>query len=183
MHPPSKYDFISDLKSHFFAFFFRNHNRGEIRIKSNGIRERYNGKTWRAVCTYDSCNSFVVAHGYCHRHNIEMRKKTSEILSSLDDTPRQNIKSKSQNVRPLSLTIEKPQKGDIQCIRQQWNGTKWYSLCHYYTQDCTRRSAGIKCAYLCDAHYKEYLARGKDPSLLGRNDQVLLSPRVKRKKM
>ncbi len=144
-------------------------------IDADGIRQKSNGKIWRPVCTYENCNSFIVAHGYCHRHDVEMRKKKSEILSSLsDNNPQPNSISNSQITRLIKPTIETPKKGEIQLVRQQWNGTKWYSLCHYHTGNCTRRSNGKKCAYLCDVHYKEYLEKQKD--------QILLSPTVKRKK-
>jgi len=109
---------------------------------------------------------------------MEIRQKNSEILSSLDDIPQQNFITKSQ----ITKTIHKPKLGDIQLVRQRWNGTKWYSLCQYYTQDCTRRSNGIKSAYLCDIHYKEYLEKGKNQNLIDNNDPILLSPTVKRKK-
>ena len=58
------------------------------------------------------------------------------------------------------MTISKPKRGDVQLIRQQWNGTKWYSLCHYADEFCSRRSAGIKCDYLCDKHYRASKGKG-----------------------
>jgi len=143
-------------------------------IDANGILQKYNGKLWRPVCNYKNCKSYLVARGYCHRHDMEIRKKKSEILSSLNDIQQPNSISESQITRSIPLPIEKPKKGDIQNVRQRWNGTKWYSLCHYHTQDCTRRSRGIKCAHLCDIHYKEYKEKQKN--------QNLLSPTVKRKK-
>jgi hypothetical protein len=146
-------------------------------IDTDGIRQKYNGKIWRPVCTYDNCNSFIVAHGYCHRHDRENRKKRSEILSLLDDIPQENSISKSPITRSIPSIVKKPKKGDIQLVRQLWSGNKWYSLCNYHTQDCTRRSAGLKYANLCDIHYKKYLQKQKD-----QNNPISLSPRVKRKK-
>jgi hypothetical protein len=142
-------------------------------IDMDGIRQKYNGRTWHPICNYTDCKSFIVAHGYCRRHDTETRKKRSEILSSLDDLPEENSISTSS----ISTIVEKPKKGDIQLIRQQWNGNKWYSLCNFHTQDCTRRSAGQKYANLCDIHYKEHLEKQNAQSSLS-----LTSPRVKRKK-
>jgi hypothetical protein len=90
-----------------------------------------------------------------------MRKK-SEIISLLNDSPRP---SQSQITRSIVPPITKPKKGDIQLVRQQWNGTKWYSLCQHPTRNCTRRSTGIKFRNLCDAHYKEYLEEQKNLKL------------------
>ncbi len=160
-----------------FYLLLRHHKRGDMMIGIDGIRQKYNGKIWRPVCNYTNCNCFIVAHGYCHRHDLENRKKKSEILSSLDDLLQQNSISKSPNTRSIPTIVEKPNKGDIQLIRQQWSGNKWYSLCNYHTQDCTRRSAGLKYANLCDIHYKEYLEKQKNQT-----NPILLSPRVKRKK-
>jgi hypothetical protein len=84
---------------------------------------------------------------------VETRKNQSEITCLSAKAPPQPRSKKTRTV--VSSTI-KPTKGDIQCVRQQWNGTKWYSLCQHYARDCTRRSWGIKYQYLCDAHYKEY---------------------------
>lgn len=114
------------------------------------------------------CTSYIVTHGFCHRHNLVTRQTTSEIPSSLNDTP--------QTSPPIRSTST-PQKGDIQLIRQQWNGTKWSPLCNYHTHDCSRRSGGIKYAHLCDIHYRESLEKNKQ-----RNAPILLSPTVKRKR-
>ncbi|UJR33685.1 hypothetical protein I4U23_021114 [Adineta vaga] len=152
------------------------HKRGDIMLNSQGIRQKYDGYSWRSVCNYNSCISYVVRHGYCHRHDMEIRKKKSNI-------PLQLSKNKSQITRVKTSPILNPKKGDIQMIRQLWNGTKWYSLCHYYTRDCPRRSGGKKHGYLCDIHYREYLKKQKDSTLIDNYDQILLSPTMKRKKL
>ena len=125
------------------------------------------------VCNYSDCQCYVVAYGYCHRHNLETYRNRSEILSSLNDILQQNTEPES----PPTRTISKPKKGDIQLVRRQWNGTKWYPLCNYHTQDCPRRSAGLKYAHLCEIHYKESQEKPKE-----RNTPILLSPTVKRKR-
>jgi len=160
----------------------RSHKRGDILVDTNGIRQKYNGKFWRPMCNYNNCKSFLVARGYCHRHDMEIRKKKSEILSSLDDMEHENSISESPVTQSIVSVIQKPKKGDIQCVRQQWNGTKWYSLCHYYTQDCSRRSRGIRAAHLCDIHYKEYIKKQKDKNLIAKKNSNSLSSKVKRKK-
>ncbi|CAF3714522.1 unnamed protein product [Rotaria sordida] len=165
------------------------HKRGDIIVDANGIRQKYDGLSWRPVCNLNNCNSFMVVRGYCHRHDVENRKKKSELLFSLDNTQQQNSTSQTEITRPIVSTRKKPRKGEIRLVRQQWNGTKWYSLCHYYTRECKRRSAGIKSAYLCDKHYQEYKKKHKDPNLIyndndndNDNDHILLSPTIKRKK-
>ncbi|CAF3974498.1 unnamed protein product [Rotaria sp. Silwood2] len=165
------------------------HQRGDIMVDANGIRQKYDGQSWRPICNVNNCKSFIVAHGYCHRHDVENRQKKSAVVSSLDDTPQQNSIPKTKITRPIVLTKNKPKKGEIRLVRQQWNGTKWYSLCHYHTRDCQRRSAGVKSAYLCEKHYQEYIKQRKNPNLIyndddneNDNDQVLLSPIIKRKR-
>lgn len=147
--------------------------RGDILVDANGIRQKYNGKFWRPICNYNNCKSFLVVRGYCHRHDMEIRKNKSQILSSLND-----IEQESPIIQSIVPIIQKPKKGDIQCIRQKWNGTKWYSLCHYYTQDCSRRSRGIRSAHLCNIHYKEYIKKRKDKNLIAKKN---LSSKAKRK--
>jgi hypothetical protein len=172
--------FLFYLKS--CSLFLRSPKRGDLMVDTNGIRQKYDGRSWRPVCNYKNCISFIVRHGYCHRHDMEIRNKKSKILPISDNNQQKKSRIKSQTKRVQSSSIKKPKKGDIQLIRQLWNGTKWYSLCHYHTGDCTRRSTGKRHAYLCDTHYKEYLKQRKDQNLIDHNDQVLLSPTVKRKR-
>ena len=77
--------------------------------------------------------------------------------------------------------MKKLKKGDIRLVRQQWNGTKWYSLCRYQDGNCQRRSIGLKSAYLCDIHYREYRNQQKNQDLIDRNNQISLSSIVKPK--
>ncbi|CAF4698903.1 unnamed protein product [Rotaria sp. Silwood1] len=166
------------------------YQRGDIRVDAEGIRHKYDGQSWRLVCSIDSCKSYIVAHGYCHRHDMENRKKKPKVLSALNDTPQQQNSIPQAKIKQSTIpTRTKPKKGEIRLVRQQWNGTKWYSLCHYHTRNCKRRSAGVKSAYLCEKHYKEYIMNQKNPNLIyndndngSDNDQILLSPIIKRKK-
>lgn len=91
----------------------------------------------------------------------------------MNDTPQRDIPLPTPPTEPISM----PKKGDIQMVRQQWNGTKWYPLCNYHTQDCPRRSSGVKHGHLCDQHYRESLEKSKE-----RQTPILLSPTVKRKR-
>jgi hypothetical protein len=142
-------------------------------VKDNGTRQKYDGKSWRPTCTYDECISYMVRRGYCHRHDKEAQKKADEILPSSDEHPQPISKTRKTRSRPSTIT--KPTKGDIQLVRQQWNGAKWYSLCQHHTRDCSRRSRGIKCEYLCDAHFKEDQEKK-------RNNDIPLSPTIKRQR-
>jgi len=148
-------------------FFVRSFQHGEVRRNAKGKREKFNGQTWRTLCTYKNCKSYAITHHYCHRHNTEMNRK------------RPNIPQINKTTKSSCSPIENPKKGDVHCVRQRWNGTKWYSLCHHHSQTCQKRSQGMKYGYLCDVHYRQSLTKQKESSS---NDRVLLSPRVRRKK-
>ncbi|CAF0842069.1 unnamed protein product [Adineta steineri] len=89
---------------------------------------------------------------------------------------------KSKSIRTKPSVVLKPKKGDIQLIRQLWNGTKWYSLCHHPTQNCTKRSTGKHHRYLCEQHYKESQEKQKNPNLIDDND-IIIESTAKRKKI
>lgn len=161
---------------------FRLPLRGDVKTAADGSHQKYNGKSWRPICAYIDCKSYIVTQGYCHRHYVEIRNKKSDILSSLNDIRQPNIVPELHTTRSEVSSVEKPKKGDIQSIRQLWNGKKWYSLCQYHVKECTRRSGGIKRAYLCDMHYKEYLKQPKTSNVIPKNKSNSLSPIVKRKR-
>ncbi|CAF1054726.1 unnamed protein product [Adineta ricciae] len=152
------------------------HKQNNMRITSEGARQRYDGRYWRPVCGYDECTCFIVRNGYCHRHDIVMRTESG-------NNPSKSLNIESQTNSQITPSMSNPKKGDVQMVRQLWNGSKWYSLCNYHTRNCMRRARGKKHKYLCDAHYKEYLKKQKDPSLIDHSDQIPISPTVKRKKL
>ncbi|CAF3920137.1 unnamed protein product [Rotaria magnacalcarata] len=160
----------------------QHHIRGDIMTHADGTRRKYDGVSWRPVCKSNNCKSYLVARGFCRRHDVEDRKRTSKSLSSLNNTSKQNTIPKSQLERSVRPTKIKPRKGEIRSVRQQWNGTKWYSLCHYDAEDCQRRSAGAKSGYLCEKHFEEFKNKQKDQTSTNDHNAALLSPTIKRKK-
>ena len=149
--------------------FSRTNERGKIVVRADGTREKFDGISWRLACKYENCKRLAITRGCCRPHDIDARQKNSTVLPSSADKPRRKIAqptvrtiavSQSKITRSAPETITKPRKGDVQLIRQQWNGTKWYSLCHYADEFCSRRSAGIKCDYLCDRHYRASKEKG-----------------------
>ncbi|CAF2049423.1 unnamed protein product [Rotaria magnacalcarata] len=160
----------------------QHHIRGDIMTHADGTRRKYDGVSWRPVCKSNNCKSYLVARGFCRRHDVEDRKRTSKSLSSLNNTSKQNTIPKSQLERSVRPTKIKPRKGEIRSVRQQWNGTKWHSLCHYDAEDCQRRSAGAKSGYLCEKHFEEFKNKQKDQTSTNDHNAALLSPTIKRKK-
>ncbi|CAF0887435.1 unnamed protein product [Adineta steineri] len=178
--------------------------RGDLMIDTDGKGLKYDGHSWRYTCTNNNCKSYLVRNGFCQRHYLEMKKKQSENsstsnnnqqeISSISNNNRQEISSTSNNnqqensttklrsIRTKPSVVLKPKKGDIQLIRQLWNGTKWYSLCHHPTQNCTKRSTGKHHRYLCEQHYKESLEKQKNPNLIDDND-IIIESTAKRKKL
>jgi len=166
--------------------------RGDIIIGENGIRQKYDGHSWRNACGDEKCPRIARKHGFCNIHSISARKRsqTTEIVTEpalppppplpiptaivqitespirLPSPPVVRSESPIRLPSPPIIRSESPdvsslKKGDIQLVRQQWNGTKWYSLCHYPTEDCSRRSAGIKYHHFCHQHYREYVNQEK----------------------
>lgn len=153
-------------------------------VDADGIRQKYDGMCWRPVCSVSNCKSFVNARGLCYRHDTENRKKKSEVLSTLNNIqPRPSI-SESQIIRSSKPAKAQPRKGEIRSVRQQWNGTKWYSLCNYNNGQCQRRSGGAKSAFLCEKHFREFKSGRKEriSTYDDDDDFILLSPTIKRKK-
>lgn len=156
------------------------YKRGEIKINANGSRQKFDGQSWRSVCTYNDCISYIVARGYCHRHDVEMQKKNSKVVSSMNNIPKQPTVSQTPIKRLMpSFISKKLKKGEIRLVRQEWNGTKWYSLCHHPSLRCQRRSGGMKFAYLCEEHFQDCKTNKTFNDV---TDEVLVSPTIKRKK-
>ncbi|CAF0726556.1 unnamed protein product [Adineta steineri] len=166
--------------------------RGDLMIDTDGKGLKYDGHSWRYTCTNNNCKSYLVRNGFCQRHYLEMKKKQSEnsstsnnnqqeISSTSNNNRQENSTMKSKSIRTKPSVVLKPKKGDIQLIRQLWNGTKWYSLCHHPTQNCTKRSTGKHHRYLCEQHYKESQEKQKNPNLIDDND-IIIESTAKRKK-
>lgn len=149
-------------------YLFRQHKRGEIIFDENGKRQKYDGHSWRVLCENHLCPRIAIKSGLCRIHRIPTRKRSStEVAAPVEQTisepPASSICTSSPEVPPSqSCELSQLKKGDIQLVRQQWNGTKWYSLCHYPNESCSRRSAGIKYQHLCHIHYKEYIDKQKN---------------------
>jgi hypothetical protein len=86
--------------------------------------------------------------------SLSLKKKSESLSRSKSLSPVSSSTSESPFMRSTSINDTKIQKGDIQTIRQKWDGTQWHALCQYYTGDCIRYSGGIKHALLCDKHFK-----------------------------
>lgn len=155
-------------------------------MQADGTRQKYDGQSWRLACKDIHCKCLAVAHGYCRRHDILTRKKnlncnsisTDLVLSIVDPTVISIPVSKSSITRSRSSKAAKLKKGDIQLVRQQWNGTKWYSLCHHPSGNCKNRSGGAKCAHLCQVHYRERQEKQQKPNLFHGNEHLSLLERT-----
>ena len=108
-------------------------------------------------------------------------------MQKLEST--EKVTSVARSKLDLSQTIItpfiKPKKGDIQTVRQQWDGTKWYSLCQNSTKDCTERAGGAKHGFLCRFHFEEYRKREYKPTPIidtSENEHIFSSPATKRQK-
>ena len=160
------------------SFDSRLPKRGEIIIDKDGLRQKYDGHSWRLVCANEKCPRIARKHGVCKVHSTSTRKRSPlrvpvpvpaipQEPPAVVQAPIPVALSPPPIPRSNSLEVNSLKKGDVQLVRQQWNGTKWYSLCHCPTETCSRRSAGVKYHHLCHPHYKEYLDRQKTTDTRG----------------
>jgi hypothetical protein len=97
-------------------------NTGDIIQMSDGTRKKYNGSSWRRMCSKPNCSYYTQSQGLCKPHLAAFKKRKN---------------SKNDNDMPIidqafSEEIE-PKKGDIitlsNGIRKKYDGRQYRRVC------------------------------------------------------
>ncbi len=103
-------------------------NTGDIIQMSDGTRKKYNGSSWRRMCSKPNCSYYTQSQGLCKPHLAALKKrqnsKNDQESASIDQTPSEQ---------------EEPKKGDIitlsNGIRKKYDGRQYRRVCAQ--PDCT----------------------------------------------
>ncbi|CAF3012084.1 unnamed protein product [Rotaria sp. Silwood2] len=130
-------------------------NIGDIIRLKDGTRKKYNGSTWRRMCSQVNCSYYSQSEGLCKLHLNELKTQNS---SRNNNSTIHN----DDNILPIDEVLSKqnePKKGDIiillNGIRKIYDGRHYRRICAKLT--CTKTVHGNP-EYqngLCSDHYQE----------------------------
>ncbi|CAF0752507.1 unnamed protein product [Didymodactylos carnosus] len=126
---------------------------GDITDMNDGTRRKYSGGAWRLMCIRQNCPSFAVTRRQCRKHANQDVGGGANKLNHIGKTQQSTSTSAiTTTTNTLNNSILHPNKGDIQTLRQMFDGRSWHSLCRNNT--CLKR-ATQNSGFLCAAHLKE----------------------------
>lgn len=100
-------------------------NTGDIVQLADGTRKKYNGSSWRRLCSKPNCSYYSQSSGLCKPHLSAVKKR--ELNGSQDSTD-ETIESESSNRKQ-----NEPQKGDVitlpNGIRKKFDGRQYRRIC------------------------------------------------------
>lgn len=95
---------------------------GDVVQMSDGTRKKYNGSSWRRLCSKANCTHYMQSQGLCKPHLVASKK-------------RKVTKSDSQQavIRQTATEPEDPKKGDIVVlangVRKKYDGRQYRRIC------------------------------------------------------
>jgi hypothetical protein len=97
-------------------------NTGDIIQMSDGTRKKYNGSSWRRMCSKPNCSYYTQSQGLCKPHLAALKKRKN---------------SKNDHEMPTIDQIlseqDEPKKGDIitlsNGIRKKYDGRQYRRVC------------------------------------------------------
>ncbi|CAF1434319.1 unnamed protein product [Rotaria sp. Silwood1] len=143
---------------------------GDIIQMSDGTRKKYNGSSWRRMCSKPNCTYYTQSQGLCKPHLAALKKR--KILK--------NDNELIQTQQQITSEQEQPKKGDIMIlsngIRKKFDGRQYRRICN--KSNCTVVVHG-SLEYqngLCPQHYQECRGKTNSPSLsCSESEQQFLS--------
>lgn len=103
-------------------------NPGDIILLNDGMRKKYNGSSWRRLCSKLDCTYYSQSQGLCKPH-LAALKKRKESTNSADGISEDERTSNS----PKSSERSKPKRGDIitteNGIRKKYDGRQYRRVC------------------------------------------------------
>jgi len=102
---------------------------GDIIKLNDGTRKKYNGSSWRRMCSKPSCSYYTQKQGLCKPHLAALKNQKSI-------TNKDNLKTDDESSSPIdqiSSEQEEPKKGDIitlsNGIRKKYDGRRYRRIC------------------------------------------------------
>lgn len=103
-------------------------NPGDIIQLSDGTRKKYNGSSWRRLCSKPNCSYYTQSNGLCKPHLAAMKKRQSSSSKDQDTVPLEPSAPSSSSAAPAP-----PKKGDIitlpNGIRKKFDGRQYRRIC------------------------------------------------------
>lgn len=103
-------------------------NPGDILQMRDGSRKKYNGSSWRRMCSKTNCTYYTQSQGLCKPHLAALKKR--KIIKNDNELSINN---------QLSSESEQPKKGDIivlpNGIRKKFDGRQYRRICN--KSNCT----------------------------------------------
>ena len=103
-------------------------NPGDIRQLADGTRQKYNGSSWRRMCSKPNCSYYTQSGGLCKPHLAALKKRKTP--TSKDNAP--GDEDIVPAVQPSAKPGE-PKKGDIivlsNGIRKKHDGRQYRRIC------------------------------------------------------
>jgi hypothetical protein len=104
-------------------------NTGDIIQLNDGTRKKYNGSSWRRMCSKPNCSYYTQSSGLCKPHLATMKKRQTPSTSK--DTPKVNVEAVP--LEPPASKPKEPKKGDIivlsNGIRKKYDGRQYRRIC------------------------------------------------------
>jgi hypothetical protein len=105
-------------------------NPGDIIQLNDGTRKKYNGTSWRRMCSEPNCSHYNQIKGLCKPHFNALKKRKSSAPN------KDNSKNEDDDMSPtdqLSANQEEPKKGDIITLstgtRKKFDGRQYRRVC------------------------------------------------------
>ena len=103
-------------------------NTGDIIQLSDGTRKKYNGSSWRRMCSKPNCSYYSQSSGLCKPHLAAMKKRQSAGTKDSSKTDDETLQTEEFNSKQTE-----PQKGDILVlsngIRKKFDGRQYRRIC------------------------------------------------------
>ena len=103
-------------------------NPGDIRQLADGTRQKYNGSSWRRMCSKPNCSYYTQSGGLCKPHLAALKKRKTP--TSRNPAPR------DEDIVPVVQSASKsgePKRGDIivlsNGIRKKFDGRQYRRIC------------------------------------------------------
>lgn len=103
-------------------------NPGDIIQLNDGTRKKYNGSSWRRLCSKTDCSYYSQSKGLCKPHlaALKKRKGSTNTADGMSD-------DECTSISPKSSERSKPKRGDIitteNGIRKKYDGRQYRRVC------------------------------------------------------
>jgi hypothetical protein len=103
-------------------------NTGDIIQLNDGTRKKYNGSSWRRLCSKPNCSYYTQSSGLCKPHLAALKKRQTPSIKDVVKIDQEHLIT----TRPTSKRDE-PRKGDIitlmNGIRKKYDGRQYRRVC------------------------------------------------------